>query len=93
MSRRTPPDSRDPKAFAGLTARRRRLGLPVGRHYEGRYLKAQAHEVREGDFLCCRDGEVRKVFAAEGEGDETTFFFEAHDPETWHDDSSVEVWR
>lgn len=30
MSRRTPPDHRDPKAFAGLTARRRRLGLPTG---------------------------------------------------------------
>lgn len=30
MSRRTPPDHRDPKATAGLTARRRAAGLPVG---------------------------------------------------------------
>lgn len=89
MSRRTPPDHRDPKATAGLTARRRRLGLPTGSYL----LRAQAHEVRRGDFLRYRDGEVRKVFAAEGEGEETTFFFEDHDPETWRDDSSVEVWR
>lgn len=30
MSRRTPPDHTDPKATAGLTARRRKRGLPVG---------------------------------------------------------------
>lgn len=30
MSRRTPPDHRDPNAFAGLTVRRRRLGLATG---------------------------------------------------------------
>lgn len=29
--RRTPPDHRDPQAFAGLTLRRLRLGLPVSR--------------------------------------------------------------
>lgn len=30
MSRQTPPNHRDPDAFAGLTQRRRARGLPVG---------------------------------------------------------------
>jgi hypothetical protein len=53
-----PPRSDDPKRFAGLTARRREKGLPVGRTDEG-----------ATDFLARVEARAKELYALSNQGD------------------------